>query len=127
MKRILTIFTIVMVSLLGTVRFKTEAMVLTQERKEIKLDPKIYAAYIGEYSIELSPEKVVKIGITREGDKLMGQAADKPKIQLFPETETKFFAKVADLQVTFAVEKDGKVSHLTLVDSGKTLEAKKTK
>jgi len=127
MKLAVTILTMAVVSSLGFVWCTSAAATIRQEHKEIKLDPKIYDTYAGEYSVEFGPNDALTILITRDGDKLMGQANGKPKIQLFPETETRFFAKVADLQVTFFVEKNGKVSHLTFADSGKTIEAKKVK
>jgi hypothetical protein len=34
--------------------------------------------------------------ITKEGDKLMGQAYGEEKVELFPESETRYFLKVAD-------------------------------
>ena len=122
MKFALTIVTMVIVA------WSTSAVAATgQERKEIKVDPKIYDTYTGEYELEFSPNDSITIAISRDGDKLMGQASGKPKIQLFPETEKRFFAKAADLQIEFVAEKDGKVSHLILTDSGKTHQAKKVK
>jgi len=127
MKLALSIASLVLVSSLGIAWPASAAAISGQDRKEIKVDPKIYDTYSGEYSLEFSPSDTLTILITRDGDKLMGQAGGKPKIQLFPETETQFFAKAADLQVTFVLEKEGKVSHLILVDSGRSHEAKKLK
>lgn len=97
--------------------------VTNADKSAIKLDPKIYDAYAGQY--ELQPGFI--INITREGDKLMGEAPGQPKLELFPESETKFFLKVADIQITFIKDKEGQTSGLTLRQNGRDLKAKKIK
>ncbi|HEY7546928.1 MAG TPA: serine hydrolase [Blastocatellia bacterium] len=92
------------------------------ERKEIKVDPKILDEYVGEY--ELAPGRTITI--TREGDKLMGQATGQSKFELFAESETKFFLKIVDAQVTFGRDSAGKVTHMIL-HQGADVEAKKIK
>ncbi len=87
---------------------------LPSERTEIKVDPKIYDAYVGKY--ELRPGFVLTV--TREGDRLMTQATGQGKVEVFPESETKFFLKVIDAQVTFHRGADGKVGSLTLHQGG---------
>jgi CubicO group peptidase (beta-lactamase class C family) len=96
---------------------------LPAERKEIKLDPALYDQYVGEY--ELSPGFLVVI--TKEDGKLMGQATGQPKIELFPEAETKFFLKVVAGQVEFVKDDAGKVTGLVLVQGGQRLPGKKIK
>jgi hypothetical protein len=39
--------------------------------------------------------------ITRDGDYLFAQATGQGSSQIFPESETEFFAKITDLQITF--------------------------
>ncbi|MEW6213019.1 MAG: serine hydrolase [Acidobacteriota bacterium] len=92
------------------------------ERKEIKVDPKVLDEYAGEY--QLAPG--FTITVTREGDKLMGQATGQPKFELFAESQAKFFLKVVDAQVTFVRDAGGKVTHLILHQGGDN-EAKKIK
>jgi len=96
---------------------------LPAERKEIKLDPALYDQYVGEY--ELAPGFFVVI--TKEDGKLMGQATAQPKVELFPEAETKFFLKVVDGQVEFVKSDTGKVTGLILVQGGQRLPGKKIK
>ncbi len=92
------------------------------ERKTVAVNPQILDAYVGEY--ELAPG--FTITITREGDKLMGQATGQPKFELFAESETRFFLKVVDVQLTFVKAENGKVTHLILHQGGDR-EAKKIK
>jgi CubicO group peptidase (beta-lactamase class C family) len=87
---------------------------IPRERVAIKVDPKILDAYVGQYEINPS----FKFTITREGDSLMSQATGQPKFELFPESETKFFLKVVDAQVTFVKDDKGAVTHMTLHQGG---------
>jgi hypothetical protein len=87
---------------------------LPRERVAIKVDPKIFDAYVGQY--EVNPNFIITI--TREGDSLMGQPTGQQKIELFPESETKFFLKVVDAQVTFVKDDKGMVTHLILHQNG---------
>jgi Domain of unknown function (DUF4440)/Domain of unknown function (DUF3471) len=52
-----------------------------------KVDPRIYDAYAGTY--ELAPG--VTYTVTREGEKLFGQRSDRPRQELLPEAEDRFF------------------------------------
>ena len=79
-----------------------------------KIDPKILDAYVGQY--ELNPNFIITM--TREGDRLMTQVTGQPKFELFPESETKFFLKVVDAQVTFVKDDKGAVTHLILHQGG---------
>jgi mono/diheme cytochrome c family protein len=89
-------------------------------RNVAKVDPKIYDAYAGEYAI--GPATFT---ISREGDHLMFTAPGQPKIEAFPESETKFFFKIFDAQVTFVRDEKGAVTELLFEVNGRTLRAKK--
>jgi CubicO group peptidase (beta-lactamase class C family) len=80
----------------------------------VKVDPKLYDHYAGQY--ELAPN--FTITITREGDRLMGQPTGQPKLELFPSSETKFFLKEVDAQMTFVKNDQGQVTHLILHQGG---------
>src|SRR5262249_50190700 len=92
-------------------------------RKEIPIDPKILDAYVGQY--ELAPNFVITV--TKKNDKLMAQATGQPKFQLFPESETKFFLKVIDAQVSFIKNDKGAIENLILYQAGNELPGKKIK
>jgi hypothetical protein len=81
---------------------------------------KIYDSYVGEYS--LGPASFT---VSRDGDKLMFTAPGQPKIEAFPESETKFFFKIIDAQVTFLKDDKGTVTGLTFEINGRTLRATK--
>lgn len=95
---------------------------IPRERVAIKIDPKIFDAYAGQY--ELNPNLIITI--TREGDSLMLQAGGQPKFEMFPESETRFFLKTIEAKVTFAKDDKGAVTHLIL-HAGGDQTAKKIK
>jgi CubicO group peptidase (beta-lactamase class C family) len=81
---------------------------------EVKVDPKILDAYVGQY--QLAPN--FTITISKEGDLLMAQATGQPKITLYAQAEAVFFSKAVDLKMTFVRGDDGKVTHLVLNQGG---------
>ena len=99
-----------------------ETVTLPKVRVVAKVDPKIYEEYVGTY--QLAP--TFALTVTREGDRLMTQATGQGKFEIFPESETEFFLKVVDAQITF-VKEDGKVTHLILHQNGRDMKAKRVK
>jgi mono/diheme cytochrome c family protein len=87
-------------------------------RNAAKIDLKIYDSYVGEYA--LGPASFT---VSRDGDKLMFTAPGQPKIEAFPESETRFFFKIIDAQVTFLKDDKGAVTGLTFEINGRTLRA----
>ena len=96
---------------------------LTGTQKEVKLDPKILDSYAGEY--EIAPTFTIKITI--EDGKLMAQATNQPKFELFPSSETDFYLKVVSAQVSFIKDGAGNVTGLTLSQNGRKTTGKKIK
>jgi CubicO group peptidase (beta-lactamase class C family) len=92
-------------------------------RQEISVDPKIYDAYAGQYQI--APGFAVTV--TREGNKLMVQATGQPSAELFPESETKFFLRIVDAQISFTKDAGNQVTGLILHQGGRNIPGKKIK
>jgi hypothetical protein len=92
-----------------------EAVQLTTERKEITLPRETLAAYVGTY--ELTPQ--IKLMITLDGGQLMTQLSGQPKFPMFAESETKFFLKVVDAQLTFVKDDKGSVTDAILHQNGR--------
>lgn len=84
-------------------------------RNEVVIDPVILDRYVGQYP--LAPEFVLTV--RREGDGLFVQATGQDKFQVFPESETKFFYKVVDAQLSFELGPDGKAKALVLHQNGR--------
>ena len=65
------------------------------------------------------------ITVTSESGKLMTQATGQPKFELFPSSETEFFLKIVEAQVTFVKDAQGKVTQLILNQNGRKMLARK--
>ena len=100
------------------------AVILPSERKEVIISPEILVNYVGTYNLtsmnKAYPMPPVNFVISLENGYLMAEGAKKPKTQLFPESETKFFGKIPDLQIEFFNNKQGKISHLIIHQDGES-------
>lgn len=79
-------------------------------RTVVEVDPAIYDDYVGRYRLA---EDVV-FDVTRQGDRLFVQLTGQPRFEVFPESETRYFYRVVDAQITFGRGDDGSVDHLVL-------------
>lgn len=87
---------------------------------EINVDPKILAAYVGNY--RLSPEAFVSFSL--EGSRLMSQVSGQPKFPLFATSPRDFFLKVVDARVTFdPPDQSGKSPRVFLRQAGQEVAA----
>lgn len=91
--------------------------------KDVVVPAAILETYLGQY--ELMPNFILTF--TKEGDKMITQATDQGKIEIFAESETKFYRKVMEAQIEFVKDEAGKVSKLILNQGGRKMEAKKVK
>jgi len=96
-----------------------EAVKLQTEHKEIALDAKLLARYVGTY--ELTAD--AKMLITLEGNQLSEKLDGQPAFPIFPESETVFFLKVVDAQIEFVRDASGAVTHLILHQGGRDRKA----
>jgi len=96
-----------------------EAVKLQSEHKEITVDPKILARYVGTY--ELQPG--AKMLITLEGNQLSEKLGEQQTFPIFPESETMFFLKVVDAQIEFVKDASGAVTSLVLHQGGRDQKA----
>jgi hypothetical protein len=56
--------------------------------------------------------------VTREGSRLMTQATGQGKIEMFPESGTKFFNEAIDGEITFVTDEKGRATELILRQGG---------
>ena len=93
------------------------------QHTEIKIDPKIFDQYTGQYSFIADPELV--LSFWREGDKFIMQPTNQGRIEIFPETETKFFLKILEGTATFGRDAQGKVTGVVWRQNGVDNQAKR--
>jgi CubicO group peptidase (beta-lactamase class C family) len=91
------------------------------ERKEIQVAAKTLEKYVGQY--QLTPQLVLNVSL--ENGKLLAQVSTQPKLELFAESETVFFFKTVNAQVTFVVNAQGEVTGLVFRQGGADIPAKK--
>ncbi len=90
-------------------------------RTEVKLDHAALARYVGTY--QLTPQ--FSIAFTLEGDQLMAQATNQPKLPIYPESDREFFLKAVDAEVEFFSDDKGQVSYLILHQNGHQMKGMK--
>jgi CubicO group peptidase (beta-lactamase class C family) len=92
-------------------------------RKAVRIDPKVFDAYVGAY--EIGPG--FAFTVSREGDRFWGQAPGQSRDELFAESETIFFLKDSEVSFTFVRDAGGKVTHLVIDQGGSPRELKKVR
>jgi serine-type D-Ala-D-Ala carboxypeptidase/endopeptidase len=94
---------------------------LPKLHREVPVNPAVLAAYAGRY--EVSPTFVLTV--RPDGGKLFIQATAQQEFQAFAESDTEFFYRVVDAQVTFARPESGVSPSLVLHQNGKDLPGKR--
>jgi CubicO group peptidase (beta-lactamase class C family) len=95
------------------------SVVLMSERKVGKIDPKTFDGYVGSY--QLAPGVIAKV--SREGDRFMTQLTGQGPVEIFPEGDHDFFAKVVNAQITFVTNSQGQATELILHQGGRDQHA----
>jgi len=89
---------------------------------EAEVDPSIFDALLGRY--DYGEGKAI-LTVTRSGNHLYAQMTGQSKFEIFPKSESEFFWKAVDAQVTFVKDSAGKVTKAIHHQAGHTLEASK--
>jgi len=84
-------------------------------RTEVAVDSSVLVRYVGEY--ELAP--TFHVVVTREAARLFVQATGQPRFRIFAESDSTFFLRVVDAQITFS--RDG----MTLHQNGQNLPGRR--
>jgi len=93
---------------------------LTEDKAAVRVSAEILDALVGDYAGE-----TLKCTITREGDRLFLKPAAQPPIELFAESDTKFFAKILNIELTFEKTDQGEVKALTLQQDNRSTSAQR--
>ncbi len=92
-----------------------------QPREAIEIDPALLQDFVGTY--ELGPE--FSIAVTAEDGQLFIQASGQQRLEAFPESQTKFFLRQVDAQISFERSEDGTVTGLVLHQNGQDIPGRK--
>ena len=92
------------------------------EEQTVQLSDALLDEYVGSYAIQ--PNFV--LSITREGEQMFVQATGQPRAEIYPSSETKFYLKVVDAQLTFERNEDGAVHRVVLHQNGQDMPATRT-
>lgn len=90
-------------------------------RVAVTVAPEILRRYAGEYV--LAP--TFSLTITFENGALFAQATGQDKLPLYAESETKFFLRAADAQLTFSSDSTGSVTGVILHQNGQNIPGRK--
>ncbi len=77
---------------------------MAYERKAVSVHPGILDKYVGEYTFQYPKTTIV---ITQENGKLFQKRGAEAKQEMFAESDTKFFLKTEDIQLTFSRDANG--------------------
>ena len=93
-----------------------ENVLLQTERKEITVDLKTLARYVGAY--QMAPG--VNMLVTLDGNQVLARLGNQQAAPIYPQSETMFFAKVVDAQFEFAnLDAQGVPGQLILHQNGR--------
>ena len=90
-------------------------------RREMPVEPAVLAAYAGRY--EISPTFILTV--RPDGARLFIQATAQSEFEVYAESETEFFYRVVDAQVSFAPPEGGAAPSLTLHQNGRHMPGKR--
>ncbi|KRR13425.1 hypothetical protein CQ12_09895 [Bradyrhizobium jicamae] len=89
--------------------------------REVPVDPAVLAAYTGRY--ELTP--TFALTVRADGARLFVRGTGQDELQVFAESETDFFSRVVNAQITFARPEGGAAPSLVLHQNGRDRVAKR--
>ena len=90
--------------------FQAQGTRLAPERKPVKIDPQLLDSFVGKY--EFGPNAAAVV--TKEGDALKWRGGNRVPVTLVPLSETHFFAKESETEMTFVKNDKGQVTDVVL-------------
>lgn len=91
------------------------------ERAIAKVNPEVFKAYVGEYSVNGT------VKISTENGKLYLQPPGQPKAELFASSETEYFLATDNIRIVFLKDEKGAVNELTAHFGNRSLNGKRIK
>ena len=91
----------------------------TGSHQEVEVNAELLAKYVGVYEFE----PTFHINISLKDGRLQSQATNQGMNPIFAESDTEFFFKGVDAQITFVRDRSGKIEKLILHQNGRDLSA----
>jgi len=89
----------------------------SRPRTAIPYDPTQFDKFVGSYQHERASGMFFTI--TREGDHFYTRLTGQRNVEIFPESDTKFFAKIVPAQLSFNLDAGGNVTGVVLHQNGR--------
>jgi hypothetical protein len=90
-------------------------------RREVALAAATLDRYVGFYK----PEHEAVFTVTRNGDQLVTRMTGQRSLQIHAESDTEFFAKIVDAQISFIADASGPATSLVLHQGGRDYPMKR--
>ena len=120
---LLLILAVCILTTVAAIDFSRSARAQQPQHTEIKIDPRLLDQYTGQYSFVEDPEFV--LSFWRDGEKFYLQPTNQGRIEIFPESDTKFFLRVIEAQATFVRDAQGKITGVVWRQNGVDNQARK--
>src|SRR6266404_5274487 len=119
--RILLTIALCLLTTISAINLTRSTRAQQPQHTEIKIDAKLFDQYVGQYSFVDDPEFM--LNFWREGEKFFMEPTNQGRIEIFAESETRFFLKIIEAQATFVRDSQGKVTGLVWRQNGVDNEA----
>ena len=96
-------------------------MLAAPPRQVVAAQPEVLETWVGRY--QLTP--AIFITVTRREAQLFAQATGQGAFELFPESESRFFAKVGGIEIWFDRDAQGRSAALNIRQGGVTRQLKR--
>ena len=96
------------------------ALGVAPAHRQVKVDPRLYAGFVGRYQLGSAI-----FDVTAEGDRLFAKLTGQRQLEIFPESEYRYFYKAVDVVLTFEKDAAGKIDAVTVDQDGSKIRAKR--
>jgi CubicO group peptidase (beta-lactamase class C family) len=86
-----------------------------------KIDPKSFDRLVGSY--EIAPNFVLTF--TRDADRFLAQMSHQGPVEIYPESEDHYFAKVIDADITFKSDDRGRITEVVSRQHGRDMHGRR--
>ncbi len=89
--------------------------------KVVAVTADVLARYVGNYKLN----EQLNVSVRVNGDRITTQVTGQPEIEIYPESETRYFARVAPMAITFGDVIEGKASSFVIEQGGPKITARR--